>query len=84
MAIMIILQFLLQTFFVAIVAMFFLPVVHDIAFDSGTFDNASPTVQGFVAQAWIWSIVFFIAGAGGNCVWFLQALQRKRQEEVTF
>ena len=84
MAIMIILQFMLQTGIIAVFAMLFLPIVHDIAFDNKIFDDAQPTTKALVDQAWTWSIIFFIAGAGGNVVWFYQALQRKQREEVSF
>ena len=84
MAIMIILQFMLQTGFIAIFAILFLPIIHDIAFDNGTFDDSSAEIKALVAQGWTWSIIFFIAGAAGNVFWFYQALQRKRREEVTF
>lgn len=84
MAIMLILQFMLQTAFIAIFAILFLPVVHEIAFEAGTFDNSSENIQSLVAQGWNWAIIFFIAGAAGNIFWFYQALQRKRREEVQF
>lgn len=84
MAIMIILQYMMQTGFVVIFGILFLPVIHEIAFESGTFDNSSSNIQSLVSQGWVWSIIFFIAGIAGNTFWFFQALQRKRKEEVQF
>jgi hypothetical protein len=75
---------MLQTGFIVAFAILFLPIVHEIAFDSGTFDDSADNIQSLVAQGWTWSIIFFIAGIGGNTFWFLQALQRKRREEVQF
>lgn len=84
MAIMIILQYMMQTSFIVIFGILFLPVIHEIAFDSGTFDDSSAEIQTLVNQGWTWSIIFFVAGIAGNTFWFYQALQRKRKEEVQF
>jgi len=83
-AILIILQFMMQTALIAAVAMVFLPIVHDIAFDAGVFDNASAWTQSIVDNFWNWSIIFFIAAMAGNIVWFLRALQRQQVEQQTF
>jgi len=84
MAILIILQFMIQTALVAVIAIIFLPVVHHIAFDAGTFENSQPFIKDLVATGWVWSIVFFIAAIAGNIVWFLRALQRQQAEVQTF
>lgn len=84
MAVLIILQFMMQTALVAAVAILFLPVIHHIAFDAGTFENSQPFIKDLVATGWVWSIVFFVAALAGNIVWFLRALQRKQAEVQSY
>ena len=71
---MIILQFLLQTGLVVVFAMFFIPIIHQIVFESG-YEFSIPYIEELIDQLWNWSIIFFIAGMAGNTIWFLRALQ---------
>lgn len=84
MAIMIILQFMLQTGLIVVVAMYMIPTLHNIFFETGIENTISAETQNRINQLWIWSIIFFITGLAGNIFWFYQALQRKRREEVQF
>ena len=74
----------MQTALIVAVAMVFLPVVHDFAFDYGIFDNSSSFIISIASNFWNWSIIFFIAAMAGNIVWFLRALQRQQVEQQTF
>lgn len=71
---MIILQFLFQTGLVVVFALFFVPIIHQILFESG-YQFSIPFIETLVDQLWNWSIIFFIGGMAGNVIWFLRALQ---------
>lgn len=81
----IILQFLLQTGLVVALAIFFVPLIHDILFDSDIANNIkSEFIRSLVNQLWIWSIIFFIGGMGGNVLWFIRAIQARQTEVRQF
>lgn len=77
----IILQFMLQTGFVVVSAIFLLPILHDIFLESNIYDNIqTPFIKDLVANLWTWSIIYFIAGLAGNVLWLLRAIQTKQAE----
>ena len=80
---MIILQYLLQTGLVVVFALFFIPVIHTIIFESG-YTFSIPSISSLIDQLWTWSIIFFIAGMAGNTIWFLRALQAQQAQVRQF
>jgi len=82
---MIILQFMLQTGLVVTMAIFFIPVIHDILFDSNAAGNIqTPFLRELIDNLWVWAIIFFIAGMAGNVIWFIRALQAQQAQVRTF
>lgn len=80
---MILLQFLFQTGAVVVIALFFIPIIHQLLFEGG-YTFTIPFVASLVDQLWNWSIVFFIGGMAGNVIWFLRALQAYQSTVRTF
>lgn len=81
----IIIQFMLQTGLVITLAIFFIPVIHDILFDSDVQAQIqSSFVRSLVTQLWTWTIVFFIGGMAGNVLWFIRAIQARQTEVRQF
>ena len=77
----IIIQFMIQTGLVVMFAIFFIPVIHDILFDSNAAAQIqTPFLRELVSNLWSWSIIFFIGGIAGNVVWLLRAIQAKQTE----
>lgn len=74
---LIILQYIIQTGIVVVFALFFVPVIHTIIFESG-YTFSIPYIESLADQLWNWSIIFFIAGMAGNTIWFLRALQARQ------
>jgi hypothetical protein len=81
---MILLQFIFQSGLITVVALYFIPIIHDIAYDFGIFANALPSTLALVDAAWQWSIIWFIAALAGNIVWMLKAIQREQVEQRSF
>ena len=81
----ILLQFLLQTGMVVALAIYFIPIIHDIILDSDIYHNIqTPSVRLLVDQLWIWTIVFFVGGMAGNVLWFLRAMQARQVETRSY
>lgn len=67
----------MQTGLVVVFALFFIPIIHQILFESG-YVFSVPFLESLTDQLWTWSIIFFIAGMAGNTIWFLRALQARQ------
>ncbi len=80
----IILQYVFQTGLVVVIALFMIPIVHNIAYDLGIFDTALASTLNLVNAAWQWSIIWFIAAIAGNTVWLFKAMQREQVEQRSF
>ncbi len=81
---MILIQYIMQCSLIVFVAIIFIPIFHDLAFEVGLFDNIHPRIEPLVSSVYTWSLIFFIAGIAGNTFWLGQALQRERAEVQTF
>jgi len=80
---MILIQYIMQTGIVVVFALFFIPIIHQIFFDSGiTF--SVPFIASLAANLWDWAIIFFIAGMAGNTIWFIRAMQAYQQTQRVY
>lgn len=80
---LILLQFLIQTGGVVVIAILFIPILHQIIFENG-YEFHIPYVESIVENLWSWSITFFIAGMAGNIIWFFRALQAYQSTQRVF
>ena len=81
----IILEFMFFTGLLVCLAIFFIPVIHDILFDSDIQAQVQDDfVRSAITQLWTWTIVFFIGGMAGNVIWFVRAMQARQAEVRQF
>lgn len=81
----IIIQFMFYTGLIVVFAIYFIPILHDILFDSNAAANIqTPFLRTLLNSTWSWSIIFFIAGIAGNIVWFVRAIQARQTEVRQF
>ena len=84
MSAMILFQYIFQSGLIVTVALFFIPIIHEIAYDTGLFDDVLPFSAQMRDAAWTWSLIWFIGALAGNTVWMLKALQREQAEVRSF
>lgn len=82
MAFTIIMQFIMQTCLITALFIMWNPVISQIAYHTGLFDNSDAQVKSIRDALWNWSIVIPIAAMGGNVVWLFRTLQRQEANEV--
>ncbi len=80
----VLLQYMFQTGLVVVVALYMIPIVHDIAYDLGVFDTALASTLGLVDAVWQWSLIWFIAAIAGNTIWLFKVMQREQVQERSF
>lgn len=79
----IILQYIIQTGGIVVIALFFIPIIYTILFESG-YTFQTQFVSDMADQLWTWSYVFFIAGMAGNTIWFIRALQAYQRTQRVY
>ena len=78
----IILQFTMQTTFLVVIAILFLPIINNIAFSGNLFSGTTDETKAHRDALWSWTIIIFIGAMAGNVIWFFRALQREEAGTV--
>lgn len=79
----VIMQFMIQTFLIAILAILFLGnIIPSMIFGSNLFANVNADTLAHRDAMWNWSIIIFIGAIAGNVIWLYRELHREQSYDV--
>lgn len=72
-----IMQFMLQTIGICLLAIFMIPIVNIVAYDPGLWAGTTAENQSKRDALYQWNLIIPVVAMGGNVIWLYQAVQRK-------